>query len=242
MSGATTEGPLRITIDARNDRYDPDDDRWLDQATALYLDLRTRPTCSLVPRRYPAPRERSTNSSWPSAAPAPLRQRSNPSAPGSRATGAAGSTSAGTTTVWSTSSASPARRSTSTLCGASPLPPPTGWGDQDGRTYRALLIGNSTYPADEHNLQPLKGPVKDIAALNRALVDRSAGLFADVDVTLLPEATSARVIRALGRFFDSADRDDVLLLYFSGHGKLDQPDVCTSACRTPSRGSCFRRR
>ena len=23
--------------------------------------------------------------------------------------------------------------------------------------YRALLIGNSTYPADEHNLQPLKG-------------------------------------------------------------------------------------
>ncbi|SOD71037.1 caspase domain-containing protein [Jatrophihabitans sp. GAS493] len=88
--------------------------------------------------------------------------------------------------------------------------------------YRALLIGNSTYPADEHNLQTLKGPVKDIAALNRALVDRTTGLFADVDVTLLPEATSARVIRALGTFFDSASRDDVLLLYFSGHGKLDQ--------------------
>ena len=34
--------------------------------------------------------------------------------------------------------------------------------------YRALLIGNSTYPADEHNLQALKGPVKDIAVLNRA--------------------------------------------------------------------------
>ena len=31
--------------------------------------------------------------------------------------------------------------------------------------YRALLIGNSTYPADEHNLQVLRGPVKDIAAL-----------------------------------------------------------------------------
>jgi hypothetical protein len=37
--------------------------------------------------------------------------------------------------------------------------------------YRALLIGNSTYPADEHNLQTLKGPVKDIATLNRALID-----------------------------------------------------------------------
>ncbi len=88
--------------------------------------------------------------------------------------------------------------------------------------YRALLIGNSSYPADEHNLQTLRGPVKDIAALNRALVDPGTGLFADVDVTLLPEATSTRAIRALGRFFGTATRDDVLLIYFSGHGKLDQ--------------------
>jgi hypothetical protein len=88
--------------------------------------------------------------------------------------------------------------------------------------YRALLIGNSTYPADEHNLQTLKGPVKDIAVLNRALSDRDTGLFADVDVTLLPESTSTRAVRALGTFFTTADRDDVLLVYFSGHGKLDQ--------------------
>jgi Caspase domain len=88
--------------------------------------------------------------------------------------------------------------------------------------YRALLIGNSTYPADEHNLQPLKGPVKDIAALNRALIDPGSGLFADADVTLLPEATSSRAIRTLGRFFGTAGRDDVLLVYFSGHGKLDR--------------------
>ena len=88
--------------------------------------------------------------------------------------------------------------------------------------YRALLIGNSTYLADEHNLQTLKGPVKDIAVLNRALADPGTGLFDDADVTLLPEATSTRAIRALGRFFGTATRDDVLLVYFSGHGKLDQ--------------------
>ena len=88
--------------------------------------------------------------------------------------------------------------------------------------YRALLIGNSTYPADEHNLQQLRGPIKDIAAVNRALIDKDTGLFADADVTLLPEATSTRAIRALGKFFAGADRDDVLLMYFSGHGKLDQ--------------------
>ncbi len=108
--------------------------------------------------------------------------------------------------------------------------------------YRALLIGNSTYPADEHNLQPLKGPVKDIAVLNRALIDPGTGLFADVDVTLLPEATSARAIRALGRFFGAAARDDVLLVYFSGHGKLDQAAGCTCACKTPSRRICCRPR
>ena len=95
-----------------------------------------------------------------------------------------------------------------------------GW-DVGGR-YRALLIGNSTYLADEHNLQTLKGPVKDIAVLNRALVDPDTGLFDDVDVTLLPEATSSRAIRTMGRFFGSAERDDVLLVYFSGHGKLDE--------------------
>jgi len=88
--------------------------------------------------------------------------------------------------------------------------------------YRALLIGNSTYPADEHNLQQLRGPIKDIAAVNRALIDKDTGLFADADVTLLPEVTSTRAIRALGKFFAGADRDDVLLMYFSGHGKLDQ--------------------
>jgi hypothetical protein len=88
--------------------------------------------------------------------------------------------------------------------------------------YRALLIGNSVYLADEHNLQTLKGPAKDIAALNRALVDTETGLFDDLDITLLPEATSIRALRAIGTFFGSARRDDVLLLYFSGHGKLDQ--------------------
>ena len=88
--------------------------------------------------------------------------------------------------------------------------------------YRALLIGNSNYPADEHNLQQLRGPIKDIAAVNRALIDKDTGLFADADVTLLPETTSTRAIRALGKFFAGADRDDVLLMYFSGHGKLDQ--------------------
>jgi hypothetical protein len=53
MSGASMEGPLRLTVDARNDQYDPDDDRWLDQATALYQELRT--TVDVVPGGQPTP-------------------------------------------------------------------------------------------------------------------------------------------------------------------------------------------
>ena len=65
--------------------------------------------------------------------------------------------------------------------------------------YRALLIGNSTYPADEHNLQPLKGPARDIAALGRAMTDSATGLFTEDDVTLLADVSAPRALRALGR-------------------------------------------
>jgi len=53
MSDADTRGPLRLTVDARNDQYDPDDDRWLDQATALYQELRTQVEVVPGPRAVP---------------------------------------------------------------------------------------------------------------------------------------------------------------------------------------------
>ena len=39
MSGASTVDPFKLTVDPRNDQYDPDDDRWLDQVTMLYQAL-----------------------------------------------------------------------------------------------------------------------------------------------------------------------------------------------------------
>ena len=35
MSGASTVDPFKLTVDPRNDQYDPDDDRWLDQVALL---------------------------------------------------------------------------------------------------------------------------------------------------------------------------------------------------------------
>lgn len=42
MSGLGTEGPFKIAVDPRNEQYDPDDERWLDQVTTLYQELRYR--------------------------------------------------------------------------------------------------------------------------------------------------------------------------------------------------------
>jgi hypothetical protein len=42
------------------------------------------------------------------------------------------------------------------------------------------------------------------------------------------------LLRTLSKFFGSADRDDVLLVYFSGHGKLDQNGrTVPKTCRCP---------
>jgi hypothetical protein len=53
MSGAGAESPLRLIVDARNDQYDPDDDRWVDQAGTLYRELRTQ--VDVVPGGQPVP-------------------------------------------------------------------------------------------------------------------------------------------------------------------------------------------
>ena len=91
-------------------------------------------------------------------------------------------------------------------------------------TYRALLVANSTFPDDADNLPELEGPRNDAALLRDALCDRSYGLFASDNVRLVQERTMADVLREVEDFLRSASRQDTLLLYYSGHGVLDQSD------------------
>lgn len=97
--------------------------------------------------------------------------------------------------------------------------------------YRALLIGNSTFPHDTSNLQDLEGPVNDIALLRDALTDPTTGLFDRHDVRLLPERTMSEVLIELERFFGTASRTDRLLLYYSGHGLLTATNQLLLAAR-----------
>ncbi len=101
--------------------------------------------------------------------------------------------------------------------------------------YKALLIGNSTFPNDPHNLQSLEGPVNDISVLRDALTDPEAGLFEPTAVRMLPERTMAEILIELETFFGSATRDDRLLLYYSGHGLLTDENrllLCARDTRT----------
>lgn len=88
-------------------------------------------------------------------------------------------------------------------------------------TYRALLIGTSTFDSDA-SLNPLHAPTKDVARLHHALVDTETGLFHEEHVRLVTERTAHEILAELDGFFASAHRDDLLLLYYSGHGVLNE--------------------
>jgi hypothetical protein len=88
-------------------------------------------------------------------------------------------------------------------------------------TYRALLVANSTFPNDTHNLPDLEGPRNDPALLRDALCDDRYGMFPTGNVRLVVERTMAQVLQETEDFLLGAHRQDTVLLYYSGHGMLD---------------------
>jgi hypothetical protein len=100
--------------------------------------------------------------------------------------------------------------------------------------FKALLIGNGTYPKDPHNLPDLKGPPNDLRILEEALVHPQVGLFQKEDVQVLQDCTKDEIMESAFDFFDSAKRFDQLLFYYSGHGLLDKFNnfyFCTRSTR-----------
>jgi len=81
----------------------------------------------------------------------------------------------------------------------------------------ALIIGNSEYA--DPKLPRLATPAEDARALSEVLRDPQIGDFDEVP-TLIDESDST-VRKAIERFFAKRKADDLLLLYFSGHGVLD---------------------
>src|SRR3990172_3444223 len=82
----------------------------------------------------------------------------------------------------------------------------------------ALIIGNTEYT--DPGLAQLTAPGKDAEDFARVLKDQEIGAFDTVNV-LVNEQASA-VIEAIDEFFDQKKPDDLLVLYFSGHGIRDE--------------------
>ena len=81
----------------------------------------------------------------------------------------------------------------------------------------ALIIGNNQY--DDPKLAQLKTPAADSQALAKVLADKSIGSFDQV--TPLINKNESEIRRAISGFLTNKKPDDLVLVYFSGHGVLD---------------------
>jgi uncharacterized caspase-like protein len=82
----------------------------------------------------------------------------------------------------------------------------------------ALLIGVSDY---EPGLDPLPSAVKDVEALQQVLTNSEMGGFNADDITVLRNPDRQTMADAIYRLFTNHKKDDLVLLYFSGHGVID---------------------
>jgi len=82
----------------------------------------------------------------------------------------------------------------------------------------ALIIGNTEYT--DPGLAQLKAPGKDADDFARVLSDREICAFDEVNKII--NEPSISVIEAIEEFFDQKKPDDLLVVYFSGHGIRDE--------------------
>lgn len=95
--------------------------------------------------------------------------------------------------------------------------------------YRALIVCNSRFGNDPV-LSELHGPKVDGTLIRDALTDHESGMFDKNEVKFVPEQKQQQVCDSIEEFFESAEPDDTLLFYYSGHGliKNQQFFLCTA--------------
>jgi hypothetical protein len=84
---------------------------------------------------------------------------------------------------------------------------------EDFGHYHALVIGIDNY----QHMKPLKTPISDAKEIARVLQDEYG-----YDVTTLYDANRYQILEALNRLRQKLTDKDNLLIYYAGHGELDQ--------------------
>jgi len=92
-------------------------------------------------------------------------------------------------------------------------PPGTQFADVDFGNYHALIIGNNDYTI----LPRLRTPVNDARRISKILKQRYG-----FQVTTLENATRSDILSSLGRYRRQLTKRDNLLIYYAGHGWLDE--------------------
>ena len=84
----------------------------------------------------------------------------------------------------------------------------------------ALLIGVSEYSEGENPLSALPAALNDVRTLSVVLEDSNIGEFDEV--TVLENPSAGQIRSKIEALFADRSADDLVLLYFSGHGITDQ--------------------
>jgi hypothetical protein len=93
----------------------------------------------------------------------------------------------------------------------------------------AFLIGNGEFRGDSR-LSSLQGPKHDVHYFAAVLQNSDYGGF---EVTQFIDSESYTLQRAIESSLNEADRDDLVLVYYSGHGKLDsRGQLCLATANT----------
>jgi hypothetical protein len=92
----------------------------------------------------------------------------------------------------------------------------------------ALLIGVSEYG---ENIPPLSSALNDVEAMERVLKNPNLGNFTQVEKLLNPNSEVMRI--AILNLFKNAEKEDLLLFFFSGHGMInDDNHLYLATCNT----------
>lgn len=102
---------------------------------------------------------------------------------------------------------------------------------------RALVVGINEYE-DQDGFGKLKYAESDAQAIyEKILIDQDVGGFDPKDVVLFipksekPEITKAEIEESLGNMLSESKEEDLVFIYFSGHGKLDKSNKLCLAVR-----------
>jgi uncharacterized caspase-like protein len=104
----------------------------------------------------------------------------------------------------------------------------------------ALLVGVSEY---ELGLNPLPSAVKDVEAIWQVLINPHIGGFAEIDICVLKNPERQMMEEGIENLFAGRQKDDLLLLFFSGHGIKDDTGrlfLATRSTRKTSKGELIR--